>query len=85
MCLSERASHVARQDACIISGVRILSCTARKAATSSDKPMPNTQAVQPRRSKSWVWLYGVAGRQRSLAGETFMKPMRARDWSDLLR
>jgi hypothetical protein len=47
--------------------------------------MPNTQAVQPRRSKSWVWLYGVAGRQRSLAGETFMKPMRARDWSDLLR
>jgi DNA-binding transcriptional LysR family regulator len=32
-----------------------------------------------------VSLYGVAGRQRSPAGDAFMKLMRARDWSDHLR
>ena len=32
-----------------------------------------------------VSLYGVAGRQRSPAGDAFMKLTRARDWSDHLR
>jgi hypothetical protein len=30
-----------------------------------------------------VALYGVAGRQRSPAGEILMKLLRARDWSPL--
>jgi hypothetical protein len=31
-----------------------------------------------------VSLYGVAGRQRSVAGDAIMKLLRARDWSENL-
>jgi DNA-binding transcriptional LysR family regulator len=49
--------------------------------TSVDRPQWCRVAVDGLEMSREVSLYGVAGRQRSPAGDAFMKLMRARDWS----
>ena len=53
--------------------------------TSVYRPEWRRVAVNGLEMSREVSLYGVAGRQRSPAGDAFMKLMRARDWSDHLR
>jgi DNA-binding transcriptional LysR family regulator len=53
--------------------------------TSIGRPRWRRVVVDGMEISRQVSLYGVAGRQRSLAGDAFMKLMRTRDWSELLR